>query len=90
MASVSMRVQVNHARTGWRRGIRFRKRPKASVEPKPNYRASVSAVGPTRTSASHLITALVLRRFQLGEFLLRAIHIVLSCDSQFKKLLLTP
>lgn len=36
------------------------------------------------------ISFLVLRCFQLGEFFLRAIHIVLSCDSQFKKLLLTP
>jgi hypothetical protein len=32
----------------------------------------------------------ILRRFQLGKFFLRAIHVVLSCDSQLKKLLLTP
>ena len=43
------------------------------------------ADSPIRSSSSSILWC-----FQLGEFFLRAIHIVLSCDSQFKKLLLTP
>jgi hypothetical protein len=45
---------------------------------------------PRHMKQNHVPSFLVLRRFELGEFFLRTVHIVLACDSQFKKLLLTP
>jgi hypothetical protein len=76
-----MWVQANHAKTGWRRDIKYGNGETGEWVKRGLRRFAHSPIRRFDLSS-------VLRRFKLGEFLLGAIDIGLSCDAELKKLLL--
>src|SRR5207253_4553408 len=82
MASASMWVQANHARTEWRQGIKFRKRPTLNLLRPMSNSSGMKGVCVRRQ------TQLILLRFKIGELLFGASDVGFLSDPELKKLLL--